>query len=436
MASVIKLKPVGRSPYWFACFTDATGRRLKKSTKLTSKSKALEMAAALQRAENMGQDLTEARLRDLLSETLQRVTGEGLRVFTVEQWFGQFVKGKRKSRADRTARRHEQMMTEFLAFLGNRARLNIAAITSSDIARFRDHRQSLGLAPATVNIDIVILSSAFNAAWKQGHISVNPCAAIEPLKDRAQRKHVFTPEQVSALVKTAEGDWKGLILVAFYIGARLGDCANLRWRDIDLISEIKTIRFEPTKGGNEIVTVIHPALEDYLLSLPTPKSDEAFLFPSLAQRAVSPLSAHFRKIMEAAHIEQRVIRERSKSGSGRSVSALSFHSLRHSFSSILSNSGVAEEMRMALTGHTTRAIHRGYTHHELERLRDAVAVLPSIAVPMLSKEIADKISKSAAELEKFGISKERAEEKARLMHLPVVKIEPMPVRKSKVERTR
>src|SRR5713101_7901844 len=329
-----------RSPYWYAIYRDATGRRVRKSTELTSKSKALEMARGLQKAcdEARRGILTEARTRELLSEVLTSVNGERLQVFTVRQWFDHFVKQKKKSRSDKTAARHEQMMHEFIEFLGARGNLNIAAITSKDISDFRDRRQSLGLAPWTVNLDITILSSAFNSAWKQGHVSVNPCAAIEPLKDKPQRKHIFSIEQVSALVRTAEGDWKGLILAAFYVGARLGDCANLRWRDIDLVSEIKTIRFQPGKGGGEVVTVIHPVLEDYLLSLPTPKSDEAFVFPSLAQRLISPLSKHFRKLMIEARIEQRVVRERSKSG--RSVNALSFHSLRHSFSSILANAGV------------------------------------------------------------------------------------------------
>jgi integrase len=370
----------GRSPYWLANYRDHSGRRMRKSTKLTSKSKALEMARALQKASDEARQrtLTEARTRDLLSEVLQSINGEGLTVFTVEEWLSHFVKQKAKSRSDKTARRHEQMMREFIEFLGPRARLNIAAITSRDIAAFRDQRHSLGLAPATVNLDVTILSAAFNAALRQGHVSVNPTLAVEPLKDKAQRKQVFTPEQVTALVKVAEGDWKGLILVAFYTGARLGDCANLQWKHIDLVSEIKTIRFEQGKTGAEIVTAIHPALEDYLLTLPAPKTDEAFVFPSLAQRLVSPLSKHFRNvIMEEAHIEQRVIRQRGKSG-GRSVNALTFHSLRHSFSSILANAGVSEERRMALTGHTTRAIHRQYTHHDLERLRDAVAVLPRI----------------------------------------------------------
>jgi integrase len=378
MPSVVK-DARGRSRFWYACYTDALGKRLKKSTGLTAKSKALEMARALQKAADEARRgaLTEARTRELLSEVLQAVNGEGLRVFTVAEWFAHFVAQKKKSRSAKTGARHAQTMRDFIEFLGLKARLNIAAITSRDIASFRDKREALGLAPATVNLDVIILSSAFNSAWKQGHINVNPCAAIEPLKDKPHRKSVFTPEQVSVLVKTAEGDWKGLILAGFYLGARLSDCANLRWRDIDLVSDIKTIRFFPRKGGGEVVTVIHPALEDYLLSLPAPKSDEEFVFKSLAQRNASGLSNAFRKIMDQAHIEQREVRKRISKG-GRSVSALSYHSLRHSFATTLANAGIPEELRMLLTGHTSHVHHQKYSHHDLERLRDAVSVLPRI----------------------------------------------------------
>ena len=150
----------------------------------------------------------------------------------------------------------------------------------------------------------------------------------------------------------------------------MGDCANLQWKHIDLVSEIKTIRFDQGKTGAEIITVIHPALEDYLLSLSAPKTDEAFMFPSLAQREHKPIIKAFGKILERAHIEQRVIREKSESSeSGRKVFALSFHSLRHSFTSILANAGVPEELRMALTGHKERAVHQRYTHRELQRCR-------------------------------------------------------------------
>ena len=374
-----------RSPFWYACYTDATGRRLKKSTGQTSKAKAVEICRALERVEMLAREraLTEIRTREILSEVLERVTGDGLRVFTTRQWLQHCLQQKKKSRSGKTAARHEQMMNEFVAFLGRRADLNIAAITAKDISDFRDSRERHGLAPATVNLDITILSSAFNAAQKQGHVSVNPCAALEPLPDVSERKDTFTAEQVAALVQTAQGDWRGLILTAFYTGARLGDCANLRWKNIDLLSAIPTIRYRPRKGAkSDVVTAIHPRLADYFLTLSAPATDDAFLFRSLAGRAISPLSKHFRHLMRRARIKQRVIRERRTDGDGktkgRSVNALSFHSLRHSFATLLANAGVREELRMALTGHTTRDVHKTYTHHELAALRDAVALLPRI----------------------------------------------------------
>jgi integrase len=82
--------------------------------------------------------------------------------------------------------------------------------------------------------------------------------------------------------------------------------------------------------------------------------------------------------MERANIEQRVIRERSQSGSGRRVNALTFHSLRHSFSSILANADISEETRMALTGHVTREQQQRYTHRDLEIFRAAIAMLPQV----------------------------------------------------------
>jgi len=77
MASVSKDARWDR--YWYAHYTDPLGRRRKKSTGLTSKNKALEMAHALQRAANEARRgvLTEQRTRDLLSEILQSVNGEG-----------------------------------------------------------------------------------------------------------------------------------------------------------------------------------------------------------------------------------------------------------------------------------------------------------------------------------------------------------------------
>jgi integrase len=65
-------------------------------------------------------------------------------------------------------------------------------------------------------------------------------------------------------------------------------------------------------------------------------------------------------------------------GGVRKISKRTFHALRHSFTSALANAEVEPELRMKLTGHSSEAIHRGYTHHELALLRSTVAKLPSL----------------------------------------------------------
>lgn len=396
----------GRSPFWYACYTDVTGRRLKKSTGLTSKSKAMKFAMQLQRAADMATErtLTEEKAREYISEIVASVHGgEGLRTFTVRGWFDHFCRIKADSQDPKTALKYEQIKTEFLKFLGSKADLNILAITSGDVRAYRDSRKKNGLSATTLNDHLTILSSYFNGAWRDHVISNNPCTAVEPARDNLsptkRKKQPFTVEQVEALLDHAEGDWYGLIKVAFYTGARFENCARLRFRDLDFSAEPPLVVFEKySKHGDEHKVPMHSALKDHLLTvskkrgqirragkiIQLPKGGDDFLFPTLATNAdgktprrVANLSKQFRRLMQAAGIENRKVREAGK-GAARDVWALGFHSLRRTNVSMLTNAGVSEEQRMAIAAHTTREVHAGYTHHELAQLHKAVALLPTL----------------------------------------------------------
>ena len=78
--------------------------------------------------------------------------------------------------------------------------------------------------------------------------------------------------------------------------------------------------------------------------------------------------------------DRPVLRQRAEGSAGRTQSSLSFHSLRHSFNSALANAGVAQELRQKLTGHASKAMNAKYTHHEIDALRGAVALLPSVGI--------------------------------------------------------
>jgi integrase len=84
------------------------------------------------------------------------------------------------------------------------------------------------------------------------------------------------------------------------------------------------------------------------------------------------LSESFKRIVKKADVDLMIVQ-----GAGtRKFTKRTFHSLRHSFNSALANAGVAEEVRMKLTGHTTRAVNTQYTHLQVATLKDAVSSLP------------------------------------------------------------
>jgi integrase len=165
-----------------------------------------------------------------------------------------------------------------------------------------------------------VLKRAFKVAVAEGIITRNPCATVRLIQDRDKAdKHVFAPEQVSKLIDTAHGDWKGPIISAYYTGGRLSDLARLTWSNVNLSKNKKVIRFmqKKTKGKTTKAKVeipIHEALEEHLLSGPISDNPNAPLFPQLYNKpgsGKSGLSMAFKRLMAKAGIDGGKIRDRN-----------------------------------------------------------------------------------------------------------------------------
>ena len=301
MAYIVK-DARGRSPFWTAVYFTATGRRLKKTTKIRivplkgdlnesgkqrtapeNRRAALAFAEDLERTEKLaglGQ-LTEAKARTIISSILERATGNPLQHHSVRSWLNMWLEGKRGAVAEKTFAKYEQVVKQFLAFLKGRAEINVAAVSPADITGFRDQLLSEKRTPQTVNQLVrKTLSPIFEQARKLGFVPVNPCAAVPALKAEKTERDVFSLEEITRLVAAAEGDWKGAILIGYYTGARLRDVTNLRWTNCDLTT--KVIRFRQTKTGKAIVAPMHPAIEEWLLVQPAAGDPKAPVFPKLA----------------------------------------------------------------------------------------------------------------------------------------------------------
>jgi integrase len=312
-------------------------------------------------------------------------TGDTLRNPKTAEWLREWLEAKEATKAATTHTRYKGTVDDFITYLGARANRPLVAIVPRDIQGFIDWRAKQKVGPSTLNVEGKILRSAFNRARKLGLIQGNPAEAVDLPARQSIERGTFTPTEVQLLADAAEvasklpkaraadKEWKTLILLGYYTGARLSECCRVAWNDIDLAKG--TISFPVTKAGKGKAHVmpLHPELTTHLESIAGDKPGP--IMPHLANVRVSGrrgLSQHFLGIMAKAGLDAEKVDGAGK----RQLHKRTFHALRHSFNSALANAGVSPEVRMKLIGHRSAAVNRGYTHHELETLKAELAKLP------------------------------------------------------------
>ena len=153
MASIHKNSAAG-SPYWFAAYRRADGRRLKKSTRTTDRRLALEMAVQWEKAAMAGRSgtITEVQTRKALNEIPEAATGEPMHFAAVKDFFTDWLKDKAGAKKTRTTQKYAPLTTSFLASLGKRTRRSLAAIGPADLHQWRSSLEKKGPSAATVNL--------------------------------------------------------------------------------------------------------------------------------------------------------------------------------------------------------------------------------------------------------------------------------------------
>jgi integrase len=374
---------LGRSPYWIAAYKLADGRQRRKSTKCTDKRQARIVLHGFEEAELIGGAGSQAgpveqQLRNAFDDVLFRFTGRKPYRPTIHDHIADWLKAEEKTIEGSSLKRYRQVLAAFESFLGLRARDSLEALSKDVFLAYRDRLQADGHSARGINQTFKILRRPFKVAFDEGLIAYNPIGAIKRLKSVGAEKGIFTPEQIVRLLKAAPSDeWRALIALGYYTGGRLMDLARLTWGAVDRTQN--TIGFKQKKTGGDVVVPIHPELGRYLDKL-SRGIGKAQILPSLSGKSgtgKSGLSLAFKRIMATAGIEAGVARKRV-GAAGRNVSKLSFHALRHSFTSELARAGVAPEVRQLLTGHSDLSSHKAYTHLELDTLTRAVTSLPCL----------------------------------------------------------
>jgi integrase len=404
MSSITK-DPIGRSPYFLACFTAYVGqarRQWKKSTATTERKLARRIADELEDAaqgKRKPEDIqaflagiTDLRAqraaRTALDDILRKTTGTGLGSKTARGYITEWLERNKLEFADSTLEKYQKAADQFFASLGGKADADMGTLRPEDVAQFRN-TEAKRVSKCTANLGLKIVRGFFKAAEEDGVIPRNVARLVRTLRDDQtdRKRRAFTLPELKRVLAKCNDEWRSLVLFGLYTGARLGDIAALTWQAVDL--EHSCINYVSRKTGRTVSLPIAGPLATHLETLPAGDDPKAPLHPRAfailaKQGRVGALSNQFAEILADAGLRPAPDHTAKEDGPGRGgkrvASDVSFHALRHTAVSLLKNAGVGEAVARDIVGHNSAAASRSYTHIEDAAKRRALATLPDVGV--------------------------------------------------------
>lgn len=378
-----------QSRYWVACYTDATGRQCKRSTKLpateANRKRALKIADEYE--ELSRRKATTAQMRRVLSDLHEQINGTPLATITVRSHFAEWLGVKTRETAGTTMTFYRAVAGRFLDWLGDRADRPLDEIQRDDLQKYKNTRAAQ-VSATTINHELKSLKTMFKAAKRDSLIADNPVEFVDLAKKRGKvRKRAFTKEELRSVLQLADDEWRSMVLCGLYTGQRLKDLSLLTWRQLNL--ERGVIEMDTSKSGFQktLNIPIAPALRKHLEALPRPTSPDAPLHPrasaSVAERGrTGDLSRQFGELLANAGLRKKLPHRKKTDGNGRDGAhdrqSVSFHSLRRTATTWLHEAGVPEAVVRELIGHDSEEVHRVYVSVGMEAMKKAANALPEL----------------------------------------------------------
>lgn len=242
--------------------------------------------------------------------------------------------------------------------------LRPAQVRRSDVQGFADEllaRMSAGSASNVLNP----LQAYFRRAIHREELTENPTAEIDlPAGRPGKPRRIVTPAEAAALIQLLPVEDRALWATAFYAGLRRGELQALRCIDVDRGANL----IQVVKGWDQEEGEIEPKSEAGVRAVPllaalrgyleghlgrTGRSGLDRVFGRTAGEVFYPSSVEYRakKAWRAHNTAERQAAE----GEGRKpelLTVLTFHECRHTFASLLIDTGANAKAIQVVMGHS------------------------------------------------------------------------------------
>jgi integrase len=297
-------------------------------------------------------------------------------------WTDYLAAPNRPDSGESTLRQYEFQYAAFARWMQEK-HPHIATLRDVTLAIAEEYAASLNhgkFTPSTYNKHLNLLTLVFRVLKNKARLTGNPWEDIQRKRITAQGRRELTIDELRNVCQSATGELRVLLALGLYSGLRLGDCATLRWAEVDLPRNM--IRRIPNKTARRnpkpVIVPIHPVLKE-MLETTTPEQRAEYVSPEIAAlylRRSDMVTDMVQRHFIACKIKPH------KPGTGgkgkRAVVEVGFHSLRHTFVSLCRESNAPLAVVESIVGHSSPAMTRHYTHVGELAAGRAVAALPSI----------------------------------------------------------
>lgn len=362
----------GKGKPWLAKWV-YKGQTHYKSTGEVDKKKALKELERLtrpwrdEREEDVVRNLQNRLLR------LQEMKSKNM-LMTEDIWTEFEKKLKSDDVSEGTARIYENAVRMMADWMKPKAKH--AADISSKLAEEYLAELSSSVGSATYNIRLVLFKRVWNALSADFQLQASAWENFKKKKAAKSARRTLSQEELKAVMSAAHtSSMKLLLAVGIYTGLRLGDCALLKWSDIDF--EHSIMRVVPMKTRKHmdgpVEIPIHAALMSMLKA--ADHSSEYVSAENAAAYKSGILSGEVVSLFKSCGIETS-----AKDANGKKKIICGFHSLRHTFVSMAINSGMSPLLVQRIVGHSSVNMTSAYFHENMDKMAEGINTMPNIEI--------------------------------------------------------
>ena len=281
---------------------------------------------------------------------------------TVER-FLQYLRHERNLSV-KTVDRYRRDLEQWIAFAAvGGEEMDLTSVTANDIRSWLMNRAARGEKPATLRVHLQAIRALYRYLMRKGVVDTNPAMTVE-LAKLAKPLPSFVRESTVNEVLDADIDEQDftqvrdrLIVMLFYeTGIRLSELIGLQDAAVDTDKRELKVRGKRDKDrivpfGNELAT----ALGQY-------RALRADVMPECSNLLVTAKGKPLYPSLVYHVVHDALV---TAGGTGK----LSPHVLRHTFASVMLNSGAELNSVKELLGHESLAATQVYTHVTLSELK-------------------------------------------------------------------